>query len=269
MGFQYKGRQALAINVSLVFVLFFVLQSTAFAVATFRQTRVDAYLPAQCKNIGIQNFDPNFKTLVYGVVDAKSKGFSHEWPITRQEAALLWAVFYGITSGERNVGAEQRLAQMPQLRDDFEIFKKFSRGMGFSFAKEGDLLEMFALYDLQKAFNPNEYFFTGGFEYSENQGSTIGELDILVGRKADCKILVVGEAKLGYQALGHAKQQIARFAGFLKGQIGRSTGQRNLLVYSPQIRQDGRGQSYDQYGYLMNYDQDVYGRGYYFPYRFR
>lgn len=88
----------------------------------------------------------------------------------------------------------------------------------FDFDTEGEVLELLALVDLEKEYPPQEYFHTGGIEYTSRyvkQHHTMGELDIVIGRISDCKIVAIGESKLGLHRLGKAKEQLARFMNFL------------------------------------------------------
>ena len=63
-------------------------------------------------------------------------------------------------------------------------------------------------------------YITGGVEYRNSAGTrTLGEIDLMVGLQSDCKIVHVGEVKLGKdRALRKAFSQLGRFSNFLKDQ---------------------------------------------------
>jgi hypothetical protein len=55
--------------------------------------------------------------------------------------------------------------------------------------------------------------------YGEASIPNMGELDIVVARRADCAVVAVGEAKLGVNQKPHAVQQLRRFMQFLQHKL--------------------------------------------------
>lgn len=101
---------------------------------------------------------------------------------------------------------------------------------GFSFVNEGDVLEAlsaeaFSRDDPNTNFNESsrlidqwsdDFIITGGLEYHDSTGGTVGELDVVILGKSDCQVEAIGETKLGLRSLGKAKMQLSRFVGFLR-----------------------------------------------------
>jgi hypothetical protein len=77
----------------------------------------------------------------------------------------------------------------------------------------GFLLEELVRFDLQKEWDPQIYDITGGLELYAPNGFSIGEIDILVMRKKDKKVMLIGEAKMWRDlpaGLIKAKSQLKR-----------------------------------------------------------
>lgn len=77
----------------------------------------------------------------------------------------------------------------------------------------GFLLEELVRFDLQKDWDPKIYDITGGLELYAPNGFSIGEIDILVMRKKDKKVMLIGEAKMWRDlpaGLIKAKSQLKR-----------------------------------------------------------
>lgn len=192
-------------SVSLVgFAVFLGLgfSSGVFADQYFDYQRTDKNIPEKCRNFKIENFRTASKWVIYGISGATKKGFTHEYPISREEATMLWKA---INSNNSNYKSTQ-----------LDILKTDGQVMGFDFKKEGDVLEALALVDLEREYPPNLYVMTGGLAYHEAGGpSLLGEVDVLVMKKTDCSVVAIGEAKLGHGQLSHAKSQLNRFYDFL------------------------------------------------------
>ncbi len=189
-------------------MLFFILSHIAFASVTFDSTRVDNKMPANCVNLTSEDFSEKRSKVIYGIKGSKEKGFTHEFPITRQEARDLWLAINDDITSLDIVRNSERLTQLKNVLDID------GRDMGFDFKKEGDILEVFALLDLNNQYPDGEYFRTGGYEYHGDNGRVVGELDILVGKRSDCNIVVIGETKLGVKMIGKANEQLSRFERF-------------------------------------------------------
>ncbi|MCB0348355.1 MAG: hypothetical protein KDD37_05940 [Bdellovibrionales bacterium] len=191
-------------------MLLFILSSFAFSSITFQPMREDLKMPANCVFLTSEDFSENHDRVIYGIEGAKKKGFTHEFPIQRQEARDLWQALNDDSQSIAVVRDSQKLSDLKKILDTD------GRDMGFDFKKEGDVLEAFALLDLKKQYPDDEYFRTGGYEYHNERGPTVGELDILVGRRSDCNIIVIGEAKLGYKMIHKAHEQLSRFERFYR-----------------------------------------------------
>ncbi len=202
-----------------LFGLLSLIAVNAQADQYFDFTRTDSTIPPQCANPQLKDFQENTRYFYYGVKGSRAKGFTHEYPITREAATYLWTVMQDTAlTKSRMVPAD--VAKNPELLRDYNILRTVGLQMGFDFGSEGEVLETLALYDLQKTYPPSHYYFTGGIEYGDPgfQG-VLGELDLVVARRSDCAVVAVGEAKLGVNQLGHAQQQMVRFHAFVTQKI--------------------------------------------------
>ena len=109
--------------------------------------------------------------------------------------------------------------QDPSLEPFYRMIEANYRPMGFTFGSEGEILEILALVYLQAAFPVERYYHTGGYGYLNHQRE-VGELDIIVGERESCAVVVVGQAKLGLGSSGSAWEQIRRFKNFLGSRLG-------------------------------------------------
>ena len=198
--------------------LFFLLDFLRVAAADpyFDTLRYSPSTPSHCQEFSLSFFQQPMLWVTYGTSGATEQGFTHECPVARREAALLWRFLkehrYRGPTGYKDLDVpkmQNLLASLEQAREEF----------GFSYQVEGELLEALALMDLKRFYDPDEFFFTGGIAYSRGSGSYLGELDIIVARKRDCMVVVVGESKLGWQRLAKAKEQLQRFSNFLQNQV--------------------------------------------------
>jgi hypothetical protein len=179
--------------------------SAAFADQYFENTRMDHTVPANCREMDLQNFNSLSRFLTYSIQGGRAAGFTHEYPITRREAESLWATL-------------RAMAHHANSRVPADIGTLFAIGqqMGFDFENEGEVLELLALLQLKQEYPERDYFFTGGVAYGEMGVANMGELDIIVARRSDCGVVAVGEAKLGINQRPHALQQLKRFHQFLQ-----------------------------------------------------
>jgi len=193
--------------------------ATARADQFFDVTRTDHTIPPQCANPQLKDFQENTRYFYYGVKGARSKGFTHEYPITRENAALLWTVMQNAAL-TKSPAVPAEVSRNPELLRDYRILSTIGAQMGFDYGSEGEVLETLALYDLQKAYPPTQYYFTGGIEYGDpGYQGVLGELDLVVARRSDCAVVAVGEAKLGVNQLPHAQQQMERFHAFVTQKV--------------------------------------------------
>src|SRR5262249_49694048 len=138
------------------------------------------------------------------------------YPLKRQTARELWAAGQALAANHvvDNVTLDRITRDQSGLRD-LEIMEKNFREMGFDFHSEGEVLELLGLVSLRNEYPPEQFFPTGGIAYHKaNSGVVIGELDIVIGRRSDCQVVVVGEAKLG-NSTSTAKDQMKRFHQFV------------------------------------------------------
>lgn len=191
--------------------LLLLFTNFVFANIEFSPLRIDRTVPTHCVNLTAEDFSEPHIKVIYGIEGYKKKGFSHEIPLERQEARDLWQAMNGDRISLDIVESSEELRKFKEILDIAEV------EMGFDYGKEGDVLEALALVDLEKEYPSEEYFHTGGYEYSNSRGGrVVGELDVLVGRRSDCNIIVIGEAKLGHKMLGKAREQLARFENFYR-----------------------------------------------------
>ncbi|MCM2277326.1 MAG: hypothetical protein NDJ89_04565 [Oligoflexia bacterium] len=188
-------------------------------------TRFDPSVPANCRQFEIQDFSETSRIVLVGLEGSRKGRFTHEFPLGRQEANLLWIALSPETAGSPQVMEEIRAN--PRLRELHALLQQLGAQMGIDYGKEGDVLEALALYMLREVFPESQYFLTGGVEYGDfPRTSVIGELDIIVARRSDCKVVAIGESKLGIRQGTHARAQLSRFLGFARQKLCRGTEQR-------------------------------------------
>lgn len=213
---------------------------------------------------------PKNQVAIVSIQGAHSKKFTHEYPMERADARILWDAFRSFVQTHHDLIEETRhetnadlkrkdQARLDQLLFDFlseripralqaELgndqsaeFKQRSLSMKqaasrirlqyvameMDFAKEGDVLEALWPYAattdqsrLMDHYPPQKYFYTGGLEYYRPDGTAHGrlegEIDVLVARKDNCQVVVIGEAKLGLAQYSHASDQVTRFLTYLR-----------------------------------------------------
>ena len=197
----------MSVRIRFLALIFLSFSQFSQADQYFNELRWDEYLPDDCHELSIHNFTDIGEWPVYGIRGYTNNGFDYEYPISRSDATWLWEAFKN--GNEPN-------SWPSHLGREVDLIKTHKDAMDFDFSVEGEVLEILALIDLQEQFNPRDYFFTGGLEYRDGPGApTMGELDVLVGERSTCNIVVVGEAKLGKGSLSKAHKQLGRFRGFL------------------------------------------------------
>lgn len=175
----------------------------------FRPTRVDQTVPEECRDLGLKNFNGHEKYITLSITNAREHGFTHEYKLERDDAEWLWKSY-------RHGARPEPSPRLSRLEHEVDLIERYKDVMGLDFGSEGQVLELLGLVTLKDEYPDDQYFQTGGLEYHESASSeTMGELDLLVGERATCQIVVIGEAKLGVHALGKATEQLARFHDFL------------------------------------------------------
>jgi hypothetical protein len=213
MGFSQQGMWILGAVVGLA------LSASAAENPDFRSTRRDLGVPEHCRNLSPVYFHALVEDdLYFGTEGAVARGFTDEVRLERADATQLWNQLRGKSENAISKHLAPRLAELEEARDE----------MGFSYKAEGEVLEALALRQLRERYPESEYFTTGGYTYLKpaNAGKfeTIGELDVIVGRRSDCSIVRIGEAKLGAKQLGHAHEQLRRFRSWLRAKLCKSSG---------------------------------------------
>lgn len=194
-----------------IWALTVTFTSAARADEYFRQTRVDQTVPEECRDLGIKNFSAgeSIKYITLSINNAKEHGFTHEYELDRDDAEWLWRSY-------RHNGHPEPSARTTRLDREVVLIDQYKDIMGLDFGSEGQVLELLGLVSLKDEYPDNQYFQTGGLEYHESASSeTMGELDLLVGERATCQIVVIGEAKLGVHAIDKATEQLKRIHDFL------------------------------------------------------
>lgn len=187
-----------------------LFSGAAFSDELLWADRVDSRVPVNCRDPQIRDYGSVQKLYFYSITGGLKAGFTNEVELQRGEATTLWQA---LKSNQALTGV------LSSLYDFLEASKQT---MGFDFQKEGDVLEALALQDLTRIYPETEYFTTGGISYhNQNAGKfeTVGEVDIVVGRRSDCAVVAVGEAKLGVAQLSHAHQQVSRFVSWIKAKL--------------------------------------------------
>jgi hypothetical protein len=201
----------------MVVVLAWILTFVSFGHAGpyFTPLREDLSLPANCKEPRLVFFQLPSEKFYVGRKGALSMGFTFEYPIERQHAKILWHYLKDYSFGTENYELYEKIQNNPQLKRDFDIIMSNYDEQGFDFQSEGEVLESLAIHHLYQEFPENLYFITGSVQYHESYSpQTIGEIDVLVGRRDTCETIAVGEVKLG-RTLNKAKKQLNRFEDFL------------------------------------------------------
>lgn len=205
------------------FLIITGLGHLAYADQYFHPHRVDRTMPQHCFDMNLEYFDGPFADITVGIQGATERGFTHEIPIRRDQANALWHAFKAKAHGTFHTAAENHLRRDPSMEPYYRIIEANYRAMGFNFNSEGEILELLALVALRSNFPPEKYFHTGGYGYFLNHRE-VGELDIIVGERSSCHVVVVGQAKLGLKNSRAAWEQIQRFKNFLKNLLGRAMG---------------------------------------------
>lgn len=198
---------------------------SAYADQYFRPHRFDQTVPEHCREMNIEYFDGPFQDVTVGISGAAGRGFTHEVPIRRDQANVLWHVFKERARNSRNYAAETYMVKDPSLEPFYRMIEANYRQMGFTFGSEGDVLELLSLVYMQSVYPPSQYYHTGGYGYFWHSRE-VGELDMIVGHRSNCEVVVVGQAKLGVGSAGAAWEQIERFKNFVSEILSRVFGAR-------------------------------------------
>lgn len=215
----------------LVFVLLTLIFSQAYTFADpndschlelidsghMRTTRIDRHVPCSCKPFNIDQFDDSEIDYFIGGINS-TNGADDKIDLERREATNLWNALDESKSESSRETALEKLSKDPQLLGYYNDLIGIKELYGFDFINEGEILEGLSLLDLEQKYPADKYFATGGIMYFANMGGdTTGELDLVVFERSSCNVVLVGEAKLSRNT-SKARQQIARFRGFLRDQ---------------------------------------------------
>lgn len=196
-----------------VFIFSLVLTLQSLAGEHFTVRRFDRLVPENCRNVEM-GFFPNLNQIyfeTYGLQGASRLGFTHEVNLHRKEAQKLWEI---MKEDKHNSPETHRyLRKHPNAFKAYNALINAHAYFGFNWQIEGEILEALVLMHLLSEF-PEGYYVTGGIEYHERRGGTLGEIDIVVARSLDCKVLMIGEAKLGNN-LSKAQRQLNRIRRFI------------------------------------------------------
>lgn len=239
----------------------------------FVHKREDAVVPAKCRPLKLDYFAKfpldeeslKQKLILVSLIGAHKAGFSHEYPMQRPNADILWTFFKTFVTDNKGIldtlkketSEELRAKANADLKDKFTKYKgdfdsqtrppetkaallrdidliwEHMVEMDMRFNNNGEVLEALwpeavkPIQNDEKAvrvrdeYPADKHFYTGGIEYRrlEENARTVGELDIVIGKKDTCEIVAIGEAKLGVRQISHARSQLKRFIGFLKEKL--------------------------------------------------
>jgi hypothetical protein len=184
----------------------------------FKSLRNDMTIPEKCREVNLSHFATHeLETFYWGPVGAQDRGFTYEYPIERGEASELWSYARQVVQGEDPEDIESKISSKPDVLRDFKIIVANYEGMDFDFESEGEVLEILSILEMGEMLS-DEFYVYGSVYYADG---VAGELDLMVGRNADCQIVSIGEAKLGLKSLGKAREQMDRFKNFLRTHLHR------------------------------------------------
>ncbi len=197
-----------------VLVLFASAITPGLADENLRALRDDPSVPAHCTDVRKASFRSLEQIVYFGIDGSLAKGFSHEVDLDRGDASRLWG-YLKAEHGKPSVKKE--------LQPLYETLLNAADRFGFTYKAEGEVLEALAILKLLELYPESDYYVTGGISYLNNASrgryETLGELDLVVARRSDCAVVVVGEAKLGISQLAHAREQITRFRDWIRRQV--------------------------------------------------
>lgn len=193
--------------------------------ARLQALRHDNYVPTHCQPIKLSHFyGGSIEYFTYGSREAEKSGFDHSYPLWPEQLKKL---FVGL--GNYHRGEIRQHWQDPEMTEAWQILIDSYHDMGFPVEVYGEILEMFAEVDLSYSWTAQDYFVTGSIAY--HGGSKLkGELDLVVSRRDNCRVMAVGEVKIGRQRLGKAHLQLRRFKEFLSHQGFQGE---ELLLFNP------------------------------------
>ncbi len=202
-------------------LLVFLFNQFAASDPYLENLKNDTSVPEHCRETELNDF--SVKDLgIFTVSITSTRGptrFTFEYPIKRHHAHSLWGVMKNYVKNEVLSPSDKNLVNSnEELKRNFNVLKNNYKTRGFSFGSEGEILELLAHVALQKQFNSGKtgVFVTGSVEYRRFQsGQVLGELDVVIADKEDCKVLAYGEAKLGTHRASKAWGQVQRFMDFL------------------------------------------------------
>lgn len=189
----------------------------------FETDRKDTLVPADCKKPELNDFAKykDIQYVTFSIEGGKQHGFNFEIPLSRDEITLLWQA---VKSRSPNGSIARQIERDATLKNAYDVLKKSEKVMGFTWGKEGDILESLAIASMRDRFPENAFFITGGLAYHNYKDSrTIGELDVVVGHADTCEIVLIGEAKENVGEGNFARSQLRRFAQFIQSKLNKKS----------------------------------------------
>ncbi len=209
---------------SLLFIS--LISASTFSLAAIkepfiRRPHFDSYIPANCWPINLSQFsDTQTMTgLTIGPLGSEQEGFDIEFPISHQEIKDLWS-FLGPLAYDGTVDryALNKIETNTTLNDYLDLLLLESKKTGLKISSQGVIYELLVAHRLREKLNEFGFFITGAIIYGKNKNRIMGELDLVIGRISDCKILIVTEVKsyTSPRAALKGREQLDRFFQFLE-----------------------------------------------------
>jgi len=164
----------------------------------------------------------------FGPMNAAAGLFDYKMPVVADEDEILFRALYHRYHPE-DVAA---IAGSEKLQHQFAILEASDD----SIAMVGMVLEVLVRHEISAdEFPEPEFWVTGGLTYQMgSEGNLLGELDILIIRREDRKIILIGEAKLSKGdsfafAIEKAQKQLKRIRDTISG----PDSDKLVFVYTP------------------------------------
>jgi hypothetical protein len=184
----------------------------------FRLGHPNADLAASCGPLQLSQFMNVQQVATISLKGARAHGFDMELNLTRSQVQFLNRA---LRDGTPDAKVTKTLRSMPRhIQAIFKRAREVWRQRGFSLGQDGQILELLAGIKLEQQFPPEDYIHLSGVSYMgiNNVGEmkrSVGELDIVVVRRSDCRVVVIGECKLNSNSVGRARLQLSQFGLYL------------------------------------------------------
>ncbi len=179
-------------------------------------------IPEHCRSMEPIHFSRGFSKILMSVEDlpADIKGVQTlEFPYSREDIHILWRYLRARAGSSSGAGLMSPLAQNPSLGPTLEKIINSHEDHGIDFRAEGDVLEIMGLLHFEEEYPANEYFVFSGLAYGKSNTQILGELDLIVARRSDCQVVLIGEAKANGHSLKEGYSQLQRFEKWLQTQL--------------------------------------------------